>query len=83
MKDPKRGNDFVLNISEFKAKALSLLSETARTGRQYLILKKGAPIARVVPVKPIIQKRRGSLAGIMKIEGQIVSFDTSKDWEAS
>jgi prevent-host-death family protein len=39
-----------INVSEFKAKCLALLDEVARNGEGIVILKRGKPVARVVPV---------------------------------
>ncbi len=72
-----------LNISEFKAKCLRLLEETKQKGKEYIITKKGVPVARVVPIqKKILKTRRGSLKGLAEIKGDIVHFDTSIDWNA-
>ncbi|HLG19898.1 MAG TPA: type II toxin-antitoxin system prevent-host-death family antitoxin [Bdellovibrionota bacterium] len=71
-----------VTISEFKAKALALIAETAKKGREYIVTKNGVPVARVSPIKPIQQgSRRGRLKGLAEIHGDIVHFDTSGDWE--
>lgn len=41
-----------INISEFKAKCLAILDEISRTGEGVTILKRGKPIARVLPPTP-------------------------------
>lgn len=71
-----------LNITEFKAKCLSLLDKTSKKGTEYTITKRGEPIARVIPVKKGKKTRLGSLKGIAEIHGDIVHFDTSDMWEA-
>jgi prevent-host-death family protein len=71
-----------ISISEFKAKALALIAETAKKGREYIVTKNGVPVAKVSPIKPIkVGSRRGSLKGLAEIRGDIVHFDTSEDWE--
>ncbi|MBI2340628.1 MAG: type II toxin-antitoxin system prevent-host-death family antitoxin [Deltaproteobacteria bacterium] len=71
-----------LNITEFKAKCLSLLDKTAKKGVEYIITKRGEPIARVIPAKKEKRSLRGSLKGKASIHGDIVHFDTSDLWEA-
>jgi len=82
---PKKQNSFskaqLINISQFKAEALKLLADTAEKGKEYVITKKGLPIARVVPFATKSGTRRGSLKGLIEIKGDIVNFDTSADWE--
>lgn len=73
-----------LNASEFKAKCLSILEEIARTGEGLTILKRGKPIAQVLPAVP---RDRGfaqdTLKGTVKILGDIVTPPVpSDDWEA-
>ena len=71
-----------INISEFKTKCLRLLDETGRTGKEYVIAKKGIPVAYVTSIKKNKCKtRRGSLKGLASIHGDIVHFDTSSDWD--
>lgn len=72
----------LLNISDFKARCLRLLDETRQKGKEYTIMKKGVPIARVVPIqKRGTTKRRGSLKGLAEIRGDIIHCETSDDWE--
>ncbi len=56
-----------MSASEFKAKCLSLLDDVNRTGNELLILKRGKPVARLVPArseKPWIALRgRGRFGG--------------------
>lgn len=71
----------VLNISEFKAKALSYLEDTRSKGKTYVITKKGIPIAQVIPISTGHKLFADSLKGLVEIQGDIVHFDTSADWE--
>jgi prevent-host-death family protein len=58
-----------MNISaaDFKARCLRLLDEVSRTGEELVILKRGRPVARVVPAreeKPWLAFRgRGAFVG--------------------
>jgi prevent-host-death family protein len=61
-------------ISEFKAKCLSLLEEVSKTRKPIRITRRGKPIAEVVPPSPATKRRKlGSMAGTVKILGDIVS----------
>ena len=61
-----------INASEFKAKCLAILEEVAQTGQPVTILKRGKPIAQLVPSVP----RHGRfpqdmLMGTVHIQGDI------------
>jgi len=38
-----------INASVFKARCLALLDQVSRTGEELVILKRGRPVARVIP----------------------------------
>lgn len=56
-----------INASDFKARCLRLLDQVSRTGEELVILKRGRPVARVVPArdeKPwIVLRGRGEFQG--------------------
>lgn len=56
-----------INASAFKARCLRLLDEVSRTGEELVILKRGRPVARLVPArddKPWLALRgRGAFTG--------------------
>ncbi|MFY8222488.1 MAG: type II toxin-antitoxin system Phd/YefM family antitoxin [Pirellulales bacterium] len=56
-----------ISASAFKARCLRLLDEVSRTGEELVILKRGRPVARVVPArddKPWLALRgRGEFTG--------------------
>jgi len=63
-----------INAAEFKAKCLALLEDVAQTGQPVTILKRGKPIAQLVPAVP----RHGrfpqdTLMGTVHIQGDIES----------
>lgn len=61
-------------ISEFKAKCLSLLDEVNKTKKPIRILRRGKPVAEIVPPKPERKRRKlGAMAGTVKILGDIIS----------
>ena len=71
--------------SEFKAKCLGVLDEVARTGEPVVILKRGRPIAELIPV---FDPDRGAfpqdaLQGSVEIVGDIVAPPLPEEaWEA-
>lgn len=71
-----------MNASEFKAKCLAVLDEVGSTGEPVTILKRGKPVARLVPVEPETYPQR-TLKGTARIVGDIVSPTTEpEDWDA-
>lgn len=73
-----------INASEFKAKCLSLIDEVATTGQGYTILKRGKPVAQILPALP---RDKGypqdSLKGTVQILGDVVSPVLPPEaWEA-
>jgi len=72
----------IIAASEFKAKCLRLLDEVEE-GETLVITKRGRPVARVVPVSPPRRSLRGTWKGLVKIKGDIVHFDTGREWESN
>lgn len=73
-----------INASEFKAKCLAILDEVSNTGEAITILKRGKPVAQLVPPVPS-QKRypQDTLAGTVEIRGDIVEpVLPARTWEA-
>ena len=73
-----------INISEFKAKCLAILERIARTGERITILKRGRPIAQILPAVPggdtyPQQTLRGSVEFVGDIVDPVLA---SEDWEA-
>jgi len=69
----------VINASEFKAKCLKILDELEPAG--VLILKRGKPVARVIPVSSRNALQLvGSLKDKIKIKGNILT--TEVKWNA-
>jgi prevent-host-death family protein len=62
-----------INASEFKAKCLSILDEVAQTGQPVTILKRGRPIAQLIPPVPRLGRYpQEALVGTVQIHGDIV-----------
>ena len=74
-----------INISEFKAKCLAILEEISRTGEGITILKRGKPIAQVVPPTPReATYPQLELIGTVEVLGDIVApAAPASHWEAA
>lgn len=73
-----------ISVSEFKAKALRLLEDVARSGRNLIITKRGKPLARISPYHSKKEPRQaGSLAGMLIAEDDIITPFGPDDWEAA
>lgn len=62
-----------IRASEFKAKCLAILDEVERTGEPITILKRGRPVARLVP--PVLEEGaypQSSLLGTVEFLGDVV-----------
>ena len=63
-----------INASEFKAKCLAILDEVARTGQPVTILKRGRPIAQLIPPVPRLERYpQEALVGSVQIHGDVVA----------
>jgi prevent-host-death family protein len=73
-----------IRASEFKAKCLAILDEVERTGEPVTILKRGRPVARLLP--PVPEKGRypqHALFGTVRIVGDVVEpVLPAGDWDA-
>ena len=73
-----------MNASRFKAECLAILDEVAATGEAVTIVKRGKPVARVIP--PAAQGAefpQGELMGSVQILGDILAPPLPADtWEA-
>lgn len=57
----------------FKARCLALMDEVGETGGEYVITKRGVPVARLLPARIERKPLLGSLRGSVKTRGDIVS----------
>jgi prevent-host-death family protein len=73
-----------IRASEFKAKCLAILDEVERTGEAVVILKRGRPVAHLVP--PALGQEKypqRSLEGTVEILGDILEpVLPAEMWEA-
>jgi len=72
-----------INCSEFKAKCLSILDDVANTGEGITILKRGKPVAQLLPVVPRHEEYpQHTLKDTMEIYGDIVEPPLPEtDWD--
>jgi antitoxin (DNA-binding transcriptional repressor) of toxin-antitoxin stability system len=71
-----------MTISEFKSKCIAVLKEAQRSGKGLIVTWRGQPLARVEPITRTSGKRKlGTFRGRMTITGNLVSIDSSADWE--
>ncbi len=70
--------------SEFKAKCLAILDEVAQQGESITILKRGKPVAQLVPPTPRHHRfPQHELMGTVSISGDVVSPTIpAPEWEA-
>jgi prevent-host-death family protein len=73
-----------INASDFKAKCLAILDEVARTKERLTILKRGRPVAVLVPVAGTLDvPAQQTLAGTVEVLGDIIAPVLPADaWEA-
>jgi len=73
-----------IQASEFKAKCLAILDEVARQGEPITILKRGKPVAQLVPHTSRFHRfPQHELIGTVSILGDVVSPTLAPhEWEA-
>ncbi len=75
------GNSRAIPAGEFKARCLALMDDVQARGGEYVITKRGAPVAKLVPVRVEPRRLLGSMKGTIKILGDIVG-PIGEPWEA-
>ncbi len=58
---------------EFKARCLALMDEVCQSGGEYVITKRGVPVARLLPARDDRRPLLGSLKGTVTTRGDIVT----------
>ncbi len=73
-----------IQASEFKAKCLAILDEVAQQGESVMILKRGKPVAQLVPPTPRLHRfPQHELMGTVSILGDVISPTLpAQEWEA-
>jgi prevent-host-death family protein len=75
------GGSREISAGEFKARCLALMDEVRDRGGEYVITKRGTPVARLVPVRMERRPLLGSMKGTVKVLGDIVS-PLDEPWDA-
>jgi prevent-host-death family protein len=71
-----------ISATEFKAKCLAILDEVSASGEEVTVLKRGKPVARVVPPATGARYPQESLKGSVTIIGDVVSpVLPEEDWD--
>jgi len=70
-----------IGAGEFKAKCLKILDKVQQQRKPVVILKRGKPVAKLVPVEERSASFIGSMKGTMEILGDVISPIDVK-WEA-
>jgi prevent-host-death family protein len=73
-----------MNASDFKAHCLAVLDDVAATREPVRILKRGRPVAVLVPPLPLDERApQATLAGTLEILGDVVAPALpAVEWEA-
>ncbi|MBI2604708.1 MAG: type II toxin-antitoxin system Phd/YefM family antitoxin [Deltaproteobacteria bacterium] len=70
-------------ISVFKAKALRMIDQVARSGERLVVQRHGKPVVAVVPLEPSGKAVPGRLRGTVIDEKNVVSPLGAKLWSAA
>ena len=73
-----------LNASDFKARCLAILDQVRDTGEPVLILKRGKPVAQLIPARSRSSRYpQDDLRGTVEIVGDVVAPAVPEgEWEA-
>jgi prevent-host-death family protein len=78
---PESGLSREIPAGEFKARCLALMDEVQRSGGEYVITKRGVPVARLIPAVFERQPLLGSLKGTVTTVGDLVN-PLDEPWSA-
>ena len=72
-----------MGISQFKAHALKIIDQVAKTKEIIVITKRGKPLAQIIPYQNSISNHKpGRLADALVFENDIVSPLGEEMWDA-
>lgn len=60
-----------INASEFKARCLAILDDVERSGEPVTILKRGRPVAQLLPAPPV-SRPQDALRGTVTFHGDVI-----------
>ena len=72
-----------MTVTEFKARCLGIVEAVRRQGQEFVITKRGEPVARLVPARVQTRSLRGCWKNLVEIHGDIVRCDWSEEFEAT
>ena len=75
------GPSHQIGAGEFKARCLALMDELQERGGEYVITKRGVPVARLLPARVEQRRLLGSMKGTVKTLGDIVA-PLDEPWDA-
>ena len=70
-----------ISAGEFKARCLAIMEDVREHGGEYVITKRGTPVAKLVPIPVERRPLLGSMKGTVRFTGDIVS-PLDEPWEA-
>ncbi len=70
-----------ISAGEFKARCLAIMEDVREHGGEYVITKRGTPVAKLVPIPVERRPLFGSMKGTGRTLGDIVS-PLDEPWEA-
>ena len=68
-----QGLSRAIPAGEFKARCLALMDEVCKSGGEYVITKRGVPVARLLPARDDRRPLLGSLKGTVTTRGDVVA----------
>lgn len=71
------------SVSYFRNHALELLDQVAAKGEEFVITRRGKPLAHVSPAGGKKRLVLGKMKGSMKAEGDVVGPLGDSDWSAA
>lgn len=72
----------VIAARVFKTHCLSLLDEVAERHREFVITRRGKPVAKLVPYREGMSDSFGALHGTVEYHGKVVEPD-HRSWQAT
>ncbi len=70
-----------IGAGDFKARCLALMEEVRDRRGEYIITKRGAPIARLVPIDMVRRPLLGSMTGTVRTLGDLIT-PIDEPWDA-
>jgi prevent-host-death family protein len=74
--------DEKMKAGKFKAECLKVMEKVRKTRRKIIITKRGAPIAKLVPIEEKEELSFGKLKGTVHFKGDIIE-PIDEEWDAT